>query len=73
MIYTLTAVSSITYANKAKKILNDRGYFCEIEKTPRNLASGCGYSIRTLASHQEIAPILAESGIATKGSTTQTR
>lgn len=73
MIYTLTAVSSITYANKAKSILNSRGYFCEIEKTPHNLASGCGYSIRTLAPYQEIASILAESGIAVKGSISQKR
>lgn len=46
MKYTLIAVSSITYAMKAKRLLNGMGYYCEIEKTPKNLSSGCGYSIR---------------------------
>lgn len=31
---------------KAKKVLNGLGFYCEIEKTPKNLGSGCGYSIR---------------------------
>lgn len=43
---TLIAMTSITYAYKAKDILNGLGYFCEIERTPKNLGSGCGYSIR---------------------------
>ncbi len=71
LIYTLTAVSSITYANKAKRLLNSMGHYCEIEKTPKNLASGCGYSIKTALQYHEIAPILASYGIATKGSITQ--
>lgn len=32
MKYTLIAVSSITYAMKAKRLLNGMGYYCEIEK-----------------------------------------
>ena len=43
---SLIAVSSITYAMKAKKLLNNMGLYCEIQKTPKNLGSGCGYSIR---------------------------
>ena len=38
----LIAMRSITYAIKAKELLNRLGLFCEIEKTPKDLASGCG-------------------------------
>ena len=43
---TLISMTSITYAMKAKKLLNGLGFYCEIEKTPKNAGSGCGYSIR---------------------------
>ena len=43
---TLITMTSITYAMKAKKLLNGLGIFCEIEKTPKNAGSGCGYSLR---------------------------
>ncbi|MBQ8119549.1 MAG: DUF3343 domain-containing protein [Ruminococcus sp.] len=43
---TLISMTSITYAMKAKKLLNSLGFYCEIEKTPKNAGSGCGYSIR---------------------------
>ena len=46
MTYTLLAVSSITYAMKGKRLLNGMGYYCEIEKTPKGLSSGCGHSLR---------------------------
>ncbi|WP_037344596.1 DUF3343 domain-containing protein [Ruminococcus sp. FC2018] len=39
-------MTSITYAMKAKKLLNSRGVYCEIQRTPKNVASGCGYSIK---------------------------
>lgn len=42
----LIEMTSITYAYKAKEILNGLGYYCEIERTPKNLGSGCGYSVR---------------------------
>ncbi len=41
----IIALTSITYAAKAKKLLNSYGYFCKITKTPKDLSKGCGYSI----------------------------
>ena len=64
MTYTLIAVSSITYAMKAKRLLNNIGYYCEIEKTPKNLATGCGYSIRVKDDSEIISAILSRNGIA---------
>ncbi|MDO4944868.1 MAG: DUF3343 domain-containing protein [Ruminococcus sp.] len=42
---TYIAMTSITYAMKAKDMLNELGYFCEVVRTPKNLGSGCGYSL----------------------------
>ncbi len=63
---SLIAVSSITYAMKAKKLLNDRGFYCEIQRTPKNLGSGCGYSIRVRDNIKLIFSILDEENIAHK-------
>lgn len=63
MKYTLIAVSSITYAMKAKKLLNSAGYFCEVEKTPKNFSTGCGYSIKINVSPDKIIRLLTENGI----------
>ncbi len=71
MKYTLLAVSSITYAMKAKKLLNSMGIFCEVSKTPKNLSSGCGYSVRIRDNPGDnpdyVAGILEKNGIAIKG------
>lgn len=67
MTYTLIAVSSITYAMKAKRLLNKLGYYCEIEKTPKGLSSGCGYSIRVRENSSYICELLAKSSIECKG------
>lgn len=42
---TYIAMTSITYAMKAKDVLNGLGYFCEVVRTPKNAGSGCGYSL----------------------------
>lgn len=73
MRYTLIAISSITYAMKAKRILNNMGYYCEIERTPKNLATGCGYSVRVKDDPEMISGILERNGIATKGKMTVVR
>lgn len=73
MKYTLLAVSSITYAMKAKRLLNNMGYYCEIERTPKNLASGCGYSLRIRDDPSVITPILDRNGISVKAKSTVTR
>ena len=63
MTYTLIALSSITYAMKAKRLLNNMGYYCEIEKTPKTLSSGCGYSISVKDDSDIITSILSKNGI----------
>lgn len=63
MTYTLIALSSITYAMKAKRLLNNMGFYCEIEKTPKTLSSGCGYSIRVKDDSDIITSILSKNGI----------
>ena len=59
----LIAMRSITYAIKAKELLNKLGLFCEIEKTPKDLASGCGYSIKVRDEPEKIKKLLKERGI----------
>ena len=59
----LIAMRSITYAIKAKELLNKLGLFCEIEKTPKNAGSGCGYSIRVKSPPAVITARLDEYGI----------
>ncbi len=46
MTYNLIAMTSITYAQKAKRVLNAQKIYCEVQKTPSGYFSGCGYSIR---------------------------
>ncbi len=66
MTYTLIAVSSITYAMKAKRLLSNMGYYCEVEKTPKNMSTGCGYSIRVKDDPEMISGILTKNGITNK-------
>jgi len=63
---TLIALSSITYAIKAKILLNSAGYYCEIERTPKQLSKGCGYSIRVKNDINLILSILASEDIKVK-------
>ena len=63
---TLIALSSITYAIKAKNLLNSSGYYCEIERTPKGLAKGCGYSIRVKNDINLIISILSSEDIKVK-------
>lgn len=59
----LIAMTSITYSMKAKDMLNRLGYYCEIERTPKNLGTGCGYSIKVKNETDEITNILKANGI----------
>jgi len=63
---SIIALSSITYAIKAKNLLNCSGYYCEIERTPKQLAKGCGYSIRVKDDINLILSILASQEIKVK-------
>lgn len=65
---TLITMTSITYAMKAKAILNNKKIYCEIEKTPKNIGSGCGYSIRIKDNTNYIIKILDENNIPYKDS-----
>lgn len=58
MKFTLVSMTSITYAMKAKKLLNARGIYCEIEKTEKNSGSGCGYSIRAKEPPERLTALL---------------
>lgn len=57
------AMTSITYAMKAKTLLNEKKFYCEIERTPKNLGTGCGYSIVVKADPQEVAAVLSQNRI----------
>lgn len=61
------ALTSITYAIKAKNLLNSAGYCCEIERTPKNLSKGCGYSIVIKDDIQFILSVLESEHITVKG------
>lgn len=43
----LVTFRSVTYAQRAERLLKSYGYACEIRRTPRWLEEqGCGYSLR---------------------------
>ena len=52
---SLIAMTSITYAMKAKNLLNSLKYYCEIQRTPKDLGTGCGYSIAVTAYHIRVS------------------
>lgn len=60
---SLIAMTSITYAMKAKNLLNSLKYYCEIQRTPKDLGTGCGYSIAVTAHLEEITAILEKERI----------
>ena len=60
---SLIAMTSITYAYKAKRLLNNKGIYCEIVRTPKNLSTGCGYSLSVTKDPKEIILILEENSI----------
>ena len=60
---SLIAMTSITYAMKAKNLLNSLKYYCEIQRTPKDLGTGCGYSIAVTAPPAETTAILEKERI----------
>ena len=60
---SLIAMTSITYAMKAKNLLNSLKYYCEIQRTPKDLGTGCGSSIAVTAPTEEITAILEKERI----------
>lgn len=63
----LFAMTSITYAQKAQSLLRQAGIGCEIVKTPKELAKGCGYSIKVFSNAQGAKELLKGAGITIKG------
>lgn len=59
----IAAFSSVTYANKAKAAFNKYGISARIQRTPKNLAGGCGYSVIADTSAERLKRILEENGI----------
>ncbi|MBR4622028.1 MAG: DUF3343 domain-containing protein [Ruminococcus sp.] len=63
----LIAMTSITYAMKARALLAGMGMYCEVVRTPKNTGTGCGYSIAVRDDPKEIASILNSHKIPHKG------
>ncbi|MBQ9542901.1 MAG: DUF3343 domain-containing protein [Ruminococcus sp.] len=64
---TIITMSSITYAMKAMEYLNSMGYRCDVERTRKNIGSGCGYSIIIRVHPDLVTPLLDRAGIPYKG------
>lgn len=54
----LIALTSITFALRAQSLLIAEGYICEVERTPKSLVRGCGYSIKIKGDIKKILEIL---------------
>jgi len=60
----LIMVSSITYAYKARDLLNSYGIKAYIQRIPAEYrTNGCGYGVRVSGDAQDIAQLLGKNGI----------
>lgn len=57
------AVPSVTIALRAKDLLRSEGYDATVSRTPKTLASGCGYSVITSAEADAASEIFEKNGI----------
>ncbi len=57
------AFPSITIAHKAQNILRERGFGADVIRTPKNLSSGCGYSVIVSGSVQNASMALEDNNI----------
>lgn len=60
--YTI-AFGSVTIAIKAQSILNNNGIKTEVVRTPKNLSSGCGYSLMGYGDASKATSVLDKHGI----------
>lgn len=56
-------VPSVTIALKAQNLLRSEGYDATVSRTPKTLASGCGYSVVTSAEADIASEIFEKNGI----------
>lgn len=59
----IVAFASVTYANKAKAVLNREGVSAKVIRTPGNVSGGCGYSVVAAAGASFITGVLERNGI----------
>ncbi len=60
--YTIAFVS-VTTAMKAQNVLRANDLYAEVSRTPRNLASGCGYSVTVVGDIEIALSVLERHGI----------
>ncbi len=60
------AFPSVNIALKAQNVLREAGFEASVSRTPKSLASGCGYSVITDALPEDAADAFEKSGIRTR-------
>lgn len=55
---TLIAMTSITYAMKAKELCLKNGIRCDVVRTPKNIGTGCGYSLQARTPAADVIALL---------------
>ena len=68
MTKTYIAMTSITYAYKAKTLFERSGIRCDVIRTPKNIGSGCGYSVAVRTTADRAAALLDKHNIPHKSS-----
>ena len=59
----LIGMTSVTYANKAQRLLRTHGIQSRVVPTPKNIGSGCGYSLALSADTGMVTELLRKNGI----------
>ena len=62
------ALTSITYAMKAKDMFERNGIRCDVVRTPKNIGSGCGYSVAVRTNAAKAEALLRDNRIPFKSS-----
>lgn len=65
MKYSIISFRSVTYAQRAERVLNRAGIGCMLHRTPKKLqVNGCGYSLRLRTADAGAAvALLRENGV----------
>lgn len=59
----IIAFASVTYAEKARVLFNKNGIQAVTRRTPKTIASGCGYSVIASAPADRLVKILEDNRI----------